>query len=164
MLEERILAFPQRPPTAAKESRRGTRMPPRPHSPHTVAHTAKRGRNCWGLNDRWKNSFFFVNGISKSSRPQSLWLGSAWFLSLPFSPRAAKSGCGRQPAKSAWLPAASQTLCLPHPRVGKIVSSPLSVSSRTAGRCGVVSPAYFSSPDSLSISMANKGVNCLISL
>lgn len=32
-----------------------------------------------------------------------------------------KSGCGLLPAKSVWLPlAASQMLCLPHPRVGKI--------------------------------------------
>ena len=46
-----------------------------------------------------KNSFFFVNDISKSSRPQSLWPGSARFLSLPFGPRAVQSGCGRQPAK-----------------------------------------------------------------
>ena len=35
------------------------------------------------------------------------------FFSLPFGPRAAKSGCGRQPAKCVRLPAASQTLCLP---------------------------------------------------
>ena len=51
-----------------------------------------------------KNGFFFVNSISKSSRPQSLWPGSTRFLSLPFGPWAAKSGCGHQPAKSVWLP------------------------------------------------------------
>ena len=27
-------------------------MPPRPHSPDTGPHRAKRGRNCWGINDR----------------------------------------------------------------------------------------------------------------
>ena len=30
----------------------GVRMPPRPHSPDTGPHRAKRGRNCWGINDR----------------------------------------------------------------------------------------------------------------
>ena len=35
-------------------------------------------------------------------------------------PLAVQSGCGLLPAKSVWLPVASQTLCLPHPRVGKI--------------------------------------------
>ena len=127
-------------------------MPPRPHSPHTVAHTAKRGRNCWGLNDRWKNSFFFVNGISKSSRPQSLWLGSAWFLSLPFSPRA---------AKSVWLPAVSQTLCLPHPWVGKTAfpgraSTGGTSALRTARRCGMVFPALFSTVHFSLIGGANR--------
>ena len=58
-----------------------------------------------------------------------------------------KVGAGFCPQKGVWQPlAASQMLCLPHPRVGKIVSPPLSVSIRTAGRCGTVSPAYFSLP------------------
>lgn len=32
----------------------GQRMPPRPRPPDTAAHRGKRGRNCWGLNDREK--------------------------------------------------------------------------------------------------------------
>ena len=58
-----------------------------------------------------------------------------------------KVGAGFCPQKGVWQPlAASQMLCLPHPRVGKIVSPPLSVSIRTAGRCGTVSPAFFRHP------------------
>lgn len=60
------------------------------------------------------------------------------FFSLPFGPRAVQSGCGCQPAKSVWLPTASQTLCLPHPRVGKNsfpghVSNNVTGALRTAG-------------------------------
>ena len=58
-----------------------------------------------------------------------------------------KVGAGFCPQKGVWqLLAVSQMLCLPHPRVGKIVSSPLSASIRTAGRCSVVSPAFLFIP------------------
>lgn len=58
-----------------------------------------------------------------------------------------KVGAGFCPQKGVWQPlAASQVLCLPHPRVGKIVSSRLSDSIRTAGRCGTVSSAFFRYP------------------
>ena len=41
------------------------------------------------------------------------------FSPCPFGRPATESGCGLLPAKCVWLPlAASQTLCLPHPRVG----------------------------------------------
>ena len=44
-----------------------------------------------------------------------------FLFSLSFGPRAVQSGCGRQPAKSVWLPVASQTLCLPRPRGGTFI-------------------------------------------
>ena len=41
-------------------------------------------------------------------------------LRLSFGPMGCASGCGLLPAKCVWRPlAASQMLCLPHPRVGK---------------------------------------------
>ena len=56
-------------------------------------------------------------------------------------------GAGFCPQKGVWLPlAASQTLCLPHLWVGKIVSTRLSASIRTVGRCGTVSSAFFRYP------------------
>lgn len=68
-----------------------------------------------------------------------------------------KVGAGFCPQKGVWQPlAASQMLCLPHPRVGKIVSPPLSVSIRTAGRCGTVSPALFSTVHFSLIGGANR--------
>ena len=85
-------------------------------------------------------SHFFVYGISKSSRPQSLWPGRARFLSLPFGPRAAKSGCGRQPAKSVWLPVASHTLCLPRPRGGPFICHRISQSTPCSSQSPSVSP------------------------
>ena len=58
-----------------------------------------------------------------------------------------KVGAGFCPQKGVWQPlAASQMLCLPHPRVGKIVSTRLSASIRTVGRCGTVSSAFFRYP------------------
>ena len=49
-------------------------------------------------------------------------------------------GAGFCPQKGVWQPlAASQTLCLPHLRVGKTASPPPLNSIRTAGRSGVVS-------------------------
>ena len=68
-----------------------------------------------------------------------------------------KVGAGFCPQKGVWQPlAASQTLCLPHPRVGKIVSPPLSVSIRTARRCGMVFPALFSTVHFSLIGGANR--------
>ena len=88
-------------------------MPPRPHLSDTAAHKGKQGWNCWGLNNR-KNGFFFCQRhIKIQQAAESPWPCNARFLSLPFGPRAVQSGCGRQPAKSVWLPVASQTLCLP---------------------------------------------------
>ena len=61
--------------------------------------------------------------------------------------RAEKVGAGFCPQKGVWRPlAASQTLCLPHPWVGKIASPPLPASIRTVGRCGVAFHAQFSPP------------------
>lgn len=68
-----------------------------------------------------------------------------------------KVGAGFCPQKGVWQPlAASQMLCLPHPRVGKIVSPPLSVSIRTAGRCAMVFPALFSTVHFSLIGGANR--------
>ena len=68
-------------------------------------------------------------------------------------PSGCKSGCGRQPAKSVWLLTASQTLCLPHPRVGKIsfpghTGKDVAGALRTAGRCGILRLSCLSSPHS----------------
>ena len=58
-----------------------------------------------------------------------------------------KVGAGFCPQKGVWQPlAASQMLCLPHPRVGKITSLPLPTSIRTVGRCGTVSSTFFRYP------------------
>ena len=62
-------------------------------------------------------------------------------LRLSFGPMGRASGCGLLPAKGVWRPlAASQMLCLPHPRVGKICSPGRTSTGdpgvlRTAGRC-----------------------------
>lgn len=48
-----------------------------------------------------KNGFFFVNGVSKSSRPQRVHGRAApGFFSLTFGPRAAKVGVGASPQKA----------------------------------------------------------------
>lgn len=53
---------------------------------------------------------------------------TAIFLRLLTSGR--ESGCGLLPAKSVWLLlAASQTLCLPHPKVGKTVLHQLPITA-----------------------------------
>lgn len=86
-----------------KERRQGHGCRPVPFRP-TQRLTRPNKDGIVGGSMTEKNGFFFVNSISKSSRPQSLWPGSTRFLSLPFGPWAAKSGCGHQPAKSVWLP------------------------------------------------------------
>ena len=70
-------------------------------------------------------------------------------LRLSFGPMGRASGCGLLPAKCVWRPlAASQMLCLPHPRVGKIRSHDRagtggSGALRTAGRCSILGLSCF---------------------
>ena len=120
----------------------GARMPARPLSPDTAAHRAKQGRNCWRFHDREKVASLLTAYQNPASR-RVYGRAPPGFFSLPFGPRAAKSGCGRQPAKSVWLPVASQTLCLPHPWVGKTCLSPDRAStdgslSVLRGRFGII--------------------------
>ena len=70
-------------------------------------------------------------------------------LRLSFGPMGRASGCGLLPAKCVWRPlAASQMLCLPHPRVGKIRSPGRASTNgtdalRTAGRCSILELSGF---------------------
>ena len=75
---------------------------------------------------RWEQSRGFLlwptrfPGLAVSHSSLSTAYHFKRLFSLPPSPSATESGCGLLPAKCVWLPlAASQTLCLPHPRVGK---------------------------------------------
>ena len=134
----------------------GARMPPRPHSPGTAAHTAKQGRICWGFHDREKMASSLSMAYQNPEGSESI-AGQRPVSFSAFGPRAVQSGCGHQPAKSVWLPVASQTLCLPHPRVGKTCSPrPCKYRRfrvlRTAGRCkiwGVILLFLSSSPCAL---------------
>ena len=76
--------------------------------------------------------------------------------------RAEKVGAGFCPQKGVWQPlAASQTLCLPHPWVGKTAfpgraSTGGTSALRTARRCGMVFPALFSTVHFSLIGGANR--------
>ena len=96
----------------------GARMPPWPHLSDAAVHRAKQGRNCWSGQWQRKMALLCQRHIKIQQAAESPW--QCTFFFLPFGPWAAKSGCGRQPAKRVWLPTASQTLCLLHPWVGEI--------------------------------------------
>lgn len=96
----------------------GARMPPWPHLSDAAVHRAKQGRNCWSGQWQRKMALLCQRHIKIQQAAESPW--PCPFFFLPFGPWAAKSGCGRQPAKRVWLPTASQTLCLLHPWVGEI--------------------------------------------
>lgn len=129
----------------------GGNVPPRPHSPHIAAHTAKQGRIDGGVNDREKMASSLSTAYQNPAGCRVYIRAAPGFFSLPFGPRAVQSGCGRQPAKSVWLPTASQTLCLPHPRVGKTCFPPtvqvltVPVLSALQGGFGVILLTFASS-------------------
>ena len=93
---------------------------------------------------------------------ESPWPGSARFLLSDLRPSGRKSGRGLLPEKGVWQPlAASQTLCLPHPWVGKTAfpgraSTGGTSALRTARRCGMVFPALFSTVHFSLIGGANR--------
>lgn len=62
--------------------------------------------------------------------------GGDFLFSLSFGPRAVQSGCGRQPAKSVWLPVASQTLCLPCRKVGNLRPDTMQTAYLSSSRKG----------------------------
>ena len=86
----------------------GARMPPWPHLSDAAVHRAKQGRNCWSGQWQRKMALLCQRHIKIQQAAESPW--PCPFFFLPFGPWAAKSGCGRQPAKRVWLPTASQTL------------------------------------------------------
>ena len=69
-----------------------------------------------------------------------------FLFSLSFGPRAVQSGCGRQPAKSVWLPVASQTLCLPCQKAGNLRPDTMQTAYLSSSRKGtkmVLSTRWF---------------------
>ena len=96
--------------------------------------------------------FLFDNSISFQTT----------FLFIPLGRPATKSGCGLLPAKRVWLSlAASQTLCLPHPRVGKYSGRGRGVfgrvsTIRTVGRCKI--GFFHAFPSSLGKSVLSRTV------
>ena len=120
VLGERISALPQRLPTAPKGRRQERGCHPAPLRPTQRLTGPNRGWICWRFHDREKMPSSLSTAYQNPASRRVYGRAPPGFFSLPFGPRAAKSGCGRQPAKSVWLPVASQTLCLLHPWVGEI--------------------------------------------
>lgn len=121
---ERNLNVSAKAPHSGEGEAAGARMPARPLSSDTAAHTAKQGRNCWGLNDREKWLLLCQQHIKIQQAAESM-AGQH-----PVSISALRP-LGRK--KWVWAPArkkrlaalvASQTLCLPHPLVGKTCIHP----------------------------------------
>lgn len=148
VLGERISALPQRLPTVAKERRQGHGCLPVPFRPTQRLTAPNGGGIVRGSMTEKKWLLLCQRRIKIQQAAESPWPGSARFLLSDLRPSGRKSGCGRQPAKSVWLPAVSQTLCLPHPWVGKTAfpgraSTGGTSALRTARRCGMVFPALF---------------------
>ena len=161
VLGERISALPQRLPTAAKERRQGHGCLPVPFLPTQRLTAPNGGGIVRGSMTEKKWLLLCQRRIKIQQAAESPWPGSARFLLSDLRPSGRKSGCGRQPAKSVWLPAVSQTLCLPHPWVGKTAfpgraSTGGTSALRTARRCGMVFPALFSTVHFSLIGGANR--------
>ena len=71
-------------------------------------------------------------GTQRLTRPNR----GDFLFSLSFGPRAVQSGCGRQPAKSVWLPVASQTLCLPCRKAGNLRPDTMQTAYLSSSRKG----------------------------
>ena len=161
VLGERISALPQRLPTAAKERWQGHGCLPVPFRPTQRLTAPNGGGIVRGSMTEKKWLLLCQRRIKIQQAAESPWPGSARFLLSDLRPSGRKSGCGRQPAKSVWLPAVSQTLCLPHPWVGKTAfpgraSTGGTSALRTARRCGMVFPALFSTVHFSLIGGANR--------
>ena len=95
---------------------------PAPIRPTQRLTRANRGGIVGGINDREKMAFSLSTAYQNpAGRRESVAVQRPVSISA-LRPSGRKSGCGRQPAKCVWLPVASQTLCLPHLRVGKLPS------------------------------------------
>ena len=126
VLGERISALPQRLPTAAKERWQGHGCLPVPFRPTQRLTAPNGGGIVRGSMTEKKWLLLCQRRIKIQQAAESPWPGSARFLLSDLRPSGRKSGCGRQPAKSVWLPAVSQTLCLPSPAVQVLAAQALS--------------------------------------
>ena len=126
-------------PTGAANFLQRVRMLIRPCSPDTAAHRAKRGRNCWGLNDREKMASWLLcqryrNSGDRQSHGSSL---------CPSARRPPKVGPGFCPELR---PAYSRARCLPCRKAGNLHPDTMQTAYLCSSRKGtkmVLSTRYF---------------------